>query len=90
MLDQKPEVKGFSFFFFFNILDNILCCRSFKILMQTSLSIFSFVSYALCVINNNPLPNSRSLIFMSLFSSKSFMVLLLKFRLSIRFESIFV
>ena len=61
-----------------------LCFHSADDVLQSTVHLFfPFVDCACSVISKNPLPIPRSWIFTSLFSSKSFMVLVLKFRLCI-------
>ena len=68
----------------FHLLEDILRC--IKVLNFDEVQfIFSFVAYALDVISKNPLPNSISYRFTSMFSSKSLIVLALIFRLFFHF-----
>jgi hypothetical protein len=60
------------------------------ILMQLSLSIFSFIAYVFGIISKNPLLNLRAYRFTSMFSSKTFIALVLTFSSLIHFELIFV
>ena len=62
----------------------------FLILMKSDLFIFPFVSHTFSVIVKNSLPNQKSWRFTPMFSTMTFMLLALVFRLLIHFELIFV
>lgn len=70
--------------FCFQFFDNVLFC---KVMMKSKLSVFAFVAHAFVAVSKNSLPNSR---FTPMLSSKSFMFLVLIFRLSINSKLIFV
>lgn len=58
--------------------------------MNSSFSNFSSVAYTFVVLSKSVAPKSRSQIFTSVFSSKSFIALTLIFRCVIYFELIFM
>lgn len=61
--------------------------QKFLIFIKFSLSIFSFVAYAFGVLPKKALPNPKSQIFTLV---SSFIVLMLRFRITTHFELIFV
>ena len=63
--------------------------KKFKILMKSNLSSLSFIVYTFGVISKEAFPNPRSWRLTVMFSSESFIVLVLTFRFMIHFEFTF-
>lgn len=77
----------------FHFLGGARLGTMFSVLMKSNLYIFSLISliaYAFSVISKKTLPNPRSQIFKTMFSSKNFIALALRFRFQIHFELMFL
>ena len=64
--------------------------QMFFIFVKSDLSTFFFCCLSFWYQSKNPLPNLKSERFIPMFSSKSFIVLVIAFRFLIHFELIFV